>query len=337
MPVGLVAFVLAARLVPDLETRSHSFDWVGVALSSVAMFLIVFGLQEGEKYDWGTITGIVSVPLLIAAGVVVLVVFVWWQSRVRTEPLVPLGLFRDRNFSVSNLAITAVGFSVTAFAFPFILYAQAVRGLSPTGSALLLVPMALLSGGLAPVVGRLTDRVHPRTLVTIGMVLCAASLVWLSREMTPTSATWQLLLPMAFFGASNAFLWAPLAATATRNLPMSAAGAGSGIYNTTRQVGAVLGSAAIAAVISARLAANLPGAGANAGQMQTTGGTALPAAVAGPFATSMAQAILLPAGVIVLGLLAAAFLTRPGFQQARPPAGRHRVGAPEREVAEVVG
>ncbi len=235
MPVGIVAFVLAWRLVPTLETRSHSFDLVGVALSAVGMFLLVFGIQEGETYDWGTISGVLSVPLLIGAGVVVLAVFVWWQSRVRTEPLVPLGLFRDRNFSLSNIAITTVGFAITAMAFPFILYAQAVRGLSPTGSALLLVPMAVLSGGFAPVVGRLTDRVHPRTLTVVGMVLGAGSLAWVSRVMTPGSATWQILLPMAVLGVANAFLWAPLAATATRNLPMSAAGAGSGIYNTTRQ------------------------------------------------------------------------------------------------------
>ena len=72
VPVGIVAFVLAWRLVPQLPTHSHSFDWIGVALSAVGMFLIVFGIQEGENYDWGTITGILSVPLLIVAGVVVL-------------------------------------------------------------------------------------------------------------------------------------------------------------------------------------------------------------------------------------------------------------------------
>ena len=94
------------RLVPKLETHSHTFDWVGVALSAVGMFLLVFGIQEGETYDWGTITGIISVPLLIVAGVVIFGLFIFWQSRIRTEPLVPLGLFRDRNFSLSNIAIS---------------------------------------------------------------------------------------------------------------------------------------------------------------------------------------------------------------------------------------
>jgi EmrB/QacA subfamily drug resistance transporter len=174
VPVGVVGFVLAARLVPRLETHSHSFDLVGVALSSVGMFCLVFGIQEGETYDWGTITGFISVPLLIGFGVVVLGIFIWWQSRVRVEPLVPLSLFRDRNFSLSTAAIVTVGFAITAMAFPFMLFTQAVLGYTPTQSALLLVPMALLSGGLAPVVGRFVDTVHPRTSLPPGCC-CAPS------------------------------------------------------------------------------------------------------------------------------------------------------------------
>ena len=88
---------------------------------------------------------------------------------------------------------------------------------------------------------------------------------------------------MALMGVGNAFMWGPLGATATRNLPLSSAGAGSGVYNTTRQVGAVLGSAAIAAVIQARLGADLPGIPSDLGGMQASG-TSMPAQVADGFA-----------------------------------------------------
>src|SRR5690606_3495467 len=158
------AFGLAWRLVPRLETHQHRFDWLGVALSGSGMFLLAFGIQEGHQFDWGTITGQVTVWRMIVAGIVVLVLFVLWQARNRQEPLVPLSLFSDRNFSLANVAITTMGFSITAMAIPLMLYAQVVRGLSPTRSALLLVPMAVLTLVLAPVVGRLTDRVHPRYL-----------------------------------------------------------------------------------------------------------------------------------------------------------------------------
>ena len=131
--------------------------------------------------------------------------------------------------------------------------------------------MAVISGALAPVAGRMSDRVHPRGITAVGIGLTSASLLWLALVMHPDTQTWLLLLPMALMGVGNAFMWGPLGATATRNLPLSSAGAGSGVYNTTRQVGAVLGSAAIAAVIQARLSADLPGMPSDLGGMQASG------------------------------------------------------------------
>ena len=310
VPIGILAFYLCWKLVPSLETHSHSFDLVGVALSAIAMFCIVFGIQEGEKYDWGQMTGIISVPALIAFGLIVLAVFIYWQSRIKTEPLVPLSIFKDRNFSLANVAISTVGFAITAMAFPFFLYAQEVRGLSATKGALFLVPMAVLSGALAPWVGKIVDRVHPRTITAFGLAACSASMFWLSHEMTPDSRAWQILLPMALLGVANAFMWAPLGATATRNLPLAQAGAGAGIYNTTRQLGAVLGSAGVAALIQARLAANLPGLNTGGGAGGQTS-QKLPAAIADQFSRAMAQSVLLPAIVLLIGLIAALAFARP--------------------------
>jgi hypothetical protein len=161
------------------------------------------------------------------------------------------------------------------------------------------------------------------------MLLCSISLFWVSRVMTPDVAVWQLLLPMALLGVANAGMWAPLAATATRNLPPRSAGAGAGIYNTTRQVGAVLGSAAIAAVIEARLTANL---GATAGSLGGsgaasggTGGSGLPPQVASGFASAMSEAMVLPSVVLLLGVVAVLFFVRPGF--ATKPAAAGPTGA----------
>jgi MFS family permease len=206
-------------------------------------------------------------------------------------------------------------------AFPFMLFTQVVLGYTPTKSALLFIPMAVLSGALAPVVGRLVDTVHPRTITVIGLLLFSASLFWLSRVMTPGVSAWQIVLPVALLGVGSAGVWAPLATSATRNLPPQSAGAGAGIYNTTRQVGAVLGSAAIAALIEARLAANVPGFradGSGGGGAAAASGQALPPAVASGFATAMSQAILLPAIALLLGLVAAAFFVKPGAPATSP-------------------
>ncbi len=309
VPVGIVAFVLASRLVPNLETHNHRFDWLGVALSGVGMLLLVFGLQEGHQYDWGTIVGPITVWRLIGAGILVLGIFVWWQARNRNEPLVPLRVFRDRNFSVSDVAISTMSFSATAMGFPLMLYAQMVRGLSPTGAALLTVPMAIMSIVMAPVAGRLTDRVHPRLLACTGFAVAATGLYWLSTATRPDSATWELLVPMGLFGIGTSFTWGPLAATATRNLPPQLAGAGSGVYNATRQVGAVLGSAAIAVLMDARLAVHLPSL--STGGPPEIAGQSLPPALHAPFSAAMSEAVLLPVGILLLGMVTSLLFVRP--------------------------
>ncbi|OYC98305.1 DHA2 family efflux MFS transporter permease subunit [Microbacterium sp. Yaish 1] len=311
IPVGVVAFVLAWRLVPQLETHPHRFDVVGVVLSAIGLFLIVFGLQEGEHYEWAA-----GIWAMIAAGVVVMAVFVWTQGRTKSEPLVPLELFRDRNFAISNLAIAAVGFTVTSMALPMAFFTQLARGLTPTQSALLLVPMAVLSGALAPLAGRILDRVDPRLLLVPGLTLMVVGLVGYALLMNTEAPVLLLLIPAAIIGVANAGMWGPLATTATRNLPPRQAGAGSGIYNTTRTVGSVIGSAAIAAYMQSRLTANLPGAG-DAASGDFGGGGAMPPAIAEGFSAAMAQAMILPAIVIGVAVIVVIFLKRPAHLAKR--------------------
>ena len=103
-------------------------------------------------------------------------------------------------------------------------------------------------------------------------------------------------------------IWAPLSTTATRNLPMALAGAGSGVYNTTRQIGAVLGSAAIAALMQARIAAELPGSA----DFSAGGGSgAMPGFVAEGFSAAMGQSMFLPAAVAIVGIVASLFFAKP--------------------------
>ena len=314
IPVGIVAFVMAAILVPNLPTHPHRFDIVGVLLSALGLFLIVFGLQEAQHYDWGVIWGPITVWGMIIAGIVVMGIFIWTQARTKNEPLVPLELFKDRNFSVSNLAISAVGFTVTSMSLPLMFFIQLARGLTPTQSALLLIPMAVLTGVLAPFAGKLLDRTDPRFLLVPGLLLVSGSLFWYSTLMNVDTPIWMFLLPSAMMGIGNAGMWGPLATTATRDLPMKQAGAGAGIYNTTRTVGSVIGSAAIAAFMQGRLEANLPGASqASSG----FGGGTLPPFVLDGFSTAMAQSILLPASVILVGVVAVLFLRRPAALDKR--------------------
>jgi EmrB/QacA subfamily drug resistance transporter len=316
VPIGIVAFVLNWRLVPNLETHEHTFDWIGVVLSAVGMFALVFGLQNGEQRDWDS-----AVWLLIGGGIAVLAAFVVWEGRNRKEPLVPLSIFGDRNFSVANIGITTMGFAATAMGFPLMLWAQLVRGDSALQASLLMVPMAVVSFVMAPVVGRLTDVLHPRLLVGTGFAIASAAIFGVSFSLTPDAPIIEVLVAMGVLGLGMSAIWAPLAATATRNLPMALAGAGAGVYNATRLIGSVLGSAGIAVLLDSRLAAH----GLTSGGVEGTG-QSLPEQVFEPFSEAMSQAMLLPAVVLALGAVAALFFARPRHLAGPAPAV---VAAPE--------
>jgi EmrB/QacA subfamily drug resistance transporter len=322
VPVGIIALVMAIWLVPRLETHPHRFDWFGVVLSAGGMFLLVYGIQQAHGVNWGPLIGPVTVPFVLVGGVVFLIAFVLWQRANRSEVLVPLSLFKDRNFTIAAIAMLTVGFGVTAMAFPLMLWAQTVLGYSPTQAALLLAPMAILSGVLAPFVGRLVDHGNPRLLAGIGLGSFSVALFWLGAILGAHTSLWEIIPPVLLLGVANGFMWAPISSTATRNLPLHHAGAGSGVYNTVRQVGAVLGSAAISVAMESRLAANIgsssgavggTGAEASTGSAEATGGASagMPEAIASGFAHAMGQSLWVPAGLVIVGFIAVMFFERP--------------------------
>ncbi|WP_081654642.1 MFS transporter [Mycobacterium sp. UM_WGJ] len=303
VPIGAIGLVLAIVLIPDLPVHRHRFDVLGVALSGAGMFLLVFALQEGESQGWAP-----WIWAQIFGGVCCMVAFVYWQAVTDGEPLVPLHIFRDLDFGLANIGVAVVGFAVTGMVLPVMFYAQAVCEMSPTRSALLTAPMAIASGVLAPIVGKIVDRAHPRAVVGFGFSVLAIGLTWLSIEMTPVTPIWRLVLPFAVIGVGMAFIWSPLAATATRNLPPHLAGAGSGVYNATRQVGAVLGSAGMAAFMTSRIAADLPPMPGGRPPERASAVLQLPEFLHEPFALAMSEATLLPAFVALFGVVAALFM-----------------------------
>lgn len=312
VPIGLAAFAAAWKYVPKFPTHPHRFDLLGVALSTFGLFFLVFGIQEGETYHWGSIWGAVSVPLLIISGIVLLTAFVGWQARTKGEPLVPLSLFNDRNFALSNAAIASVGLAIASFSLPLVFFFQTVRGLTPTQSALMLAPSAILSMILAPLIGRLIDRVNPRDVAIFGLVAWIAGMLWYVQVINTTTPILWLLGPSFVMGFGSACVWGPLSTTATRNLPPHYAGAGAGVYNTTRQVGSVLGSAGMSALLQLRLAADLPAGVAVPAQA----GGMVPAALRDGFSRAMAESILLPVAALACALLAVSYFQKPVRRKA---------------------
>ncbi|WKD57915.1 Multidrug resistance protein stp [Corynebacterium capitovis DSM 44611] len=301
VPVGVIGFILAWIFVPTLDNTARRFDWAGVALSAVAMFCLIFGIQEGDRLNWDW-----RPFALIAAGVVFLALFVGWQTRMRGDALVPLSLFRDRNFSLASLTVATVGFTVSTFMIPWMIYVQSVKGFSPTDAALLILPSGVMSGVVAPWIGRLTDARPPKPFAIAGLVLTGLSVALSTVIADPTIAPQWMLAVSVVAGLGNSMMWGPLSMIATRNLEPALAGAGSSVYNTVRQVGAVIGSASIAAMMAAQLNAQL---GQSEGASPTQVGR-VPEAISQPFALAMSHSLWLPALVIFAGAGIAAFFAR---------------------------
>ncbi|WP_432457812.1 MDR family MFS transporter [Cellulomonas iranensis] len=283
VPVGAVALWLSFRQLPVLPTHARSLDGVGVVLSVVGLTLLVFGLQEGEAYDWGTIVGPVTVWGVVGAGVLVSGAFLLWQRHRGDDALLPLRLFVHRNFSLANVAGAAVTFAMTGIFFPFTLYLQQVLGLSPLHAALVGLPGSLLSGVIAPFAGRLSDRVPGKWVAFSGFATLAVAIGILATQVQPGVAVWRLVLPMVLFGVGTGLVFSPLASLATSGLDQRTAGAGAGAFNTTRQVGGVIGSAVVVATLTSRLAATMPAAAQDAA-------AGLPEQVRGPFVEGFRQA-----------------------------------------------
>jgi EmrB/QacA subfamily drug resistance transporter len=259
VPIGVLVLVLTPLIIPDLRLgRRHQLDLPGVLLASAALLAICFGLVEGQRYNWGTVTSFISIPLIIGVGVVLLAGFlvVQWRTQNR-EPLVPFALFRDRNYSVMNWVSGVLSIGMMGIFLPFTIYLQSVLGFSALKAGLTLAPASLISMFIAPVAGRMTDKIGGKFILMAGLFLFAIGMGWLGLIAKPTSA-WYVFLPgLIVAGIGMGCTFAPLTTMAMRNIEPRMAGAASGVLNTVRQVGLVLGTATVGALLQNRLVSSM--------------------------------------------------------------------------------
>ncbi|TMD43687.1 MAG: DHA2 family efflux MFS transporter permease subunit [Chloroflexi bacterium] len=257
VPVGVVALLGAIFIVPDLRPgRRHQLDLVGVVLASAGLFGVVFGLVEGQRYDWGAFLGPITIPEVIIAGLLVFAAFIFFE-RFQREPLLPLSLFRNLNFSIAIWVSAVVAFGMLGFFLPVTIFLQSVLGFSALKAGLTFLPMSLVSMIVAPFAGRLSDRFGGKYLLMLGLTCFAAGmgLVVYLISLSATQATfWG---PAALAGVGMGMTFAPLTTVAMRDVRPQMAGAASGVLNTVRQLGGSIGSAVIGAVLQNRLATEL--------------------------------------------------------------------------------
>ncbi|GIH06972.1 MFS transporter [Rhizocola hellebori] len=260
VPIGIAALVMAAVVLPDIRlNRRHRIDFFGILLASLALFLFCFGLIEGPSHRWGQVWSFVSIPMILLAGLVCLGLFAWQQWRNRDgEPLVPAGMFADRNFATMSGVVAAISFGMLGLFLPLVIFLQSVLSLTALQAGLVLAPMSLASIASAPFAGRLADRGGGKDTLITGLVLWAGGIglvLWATR---PYYDRRELITGLVIAGFGLGMTFAPLQSIAMRNVQPKMAGSAAGLINTTRQLGAVLGSAAVGALLQAQLVARLP-------------------------------------------------------------------------------
>lgn len=257
VPVGVATLVATFWVVPDLRPgREHSFAPVGIVLATAALFCLSFGLIEGERYQWGTVAGFVSIPLILVVAVVLLGVFLVWNARAR-EPLIPMRLFRDRDFAVMNWVAVTINIGFFGLVLPLTIFLQSAIDYNPIQAGLTLLPMALTTMAVAPFAGRYADRIGGKYLLMAGLVLCATGFLFVALAARP-DATWSAFVPgLLVVGAGMGLSIAPQALIAMRNVQPQLAGSASGVLNTVRHFGSILGGTIMGAVLQTWLASGL--------------------------------------------------------------------------------
>ncbi len=256
LPVGVMTFALAFLLIPDLRPgRRHRLDVAGVAIATAGLLCLIFGLIEGQRYDWGTVRGIITIPTIIGAGVVLLALFLYHQSRRQSaEPLLPFTVFKDRNFTLMTLVMASMGFAILGIYLPLTIYLQSVIGLSAIDAGLTIAvqPLAMMvSSGLA---SSLVQKVNGKYLLIPGLLALAVGTGYIDWAAHASSGRWDFTAGLVLSGLGMGCIWTPVFSLATRDLRPDLAGVASGVINTIQELGGVLASAVVGALLQNRLA-----------------------------------------------------------------------------------
>jgi EmrB/QacA subfamily drug resistance transporter len=245
LPIGLLMLALAhLTLERDEPDASARLDLVGAFTLVPGLAMIVLGLMQAQQWGWGS----VGVVALLGVGAVLVVAFILVERRA-SAPLVQLGLFRSRNFSIDNAVLALVQFALTGLTVFGAIYVQQLLGYGPIGAGLSLLPLTAPLLVIAPRAGKLYDRVGPRALVGTGALLSGAGLGWCAAVLDKFSYPW-LLPGYVAMGIGLALVMTPASTDAMNAAAARFRGEASGVMQTMRQVGGTVGLAVMGTIVA---------------------------------------------------------------------------------------
>ncbi|HWF22648.1 MAG TPA: DHA2 family efflux MFS transporter permease subunit [Acidimicrobiales bacterium] len=260
VPIGLAVIATTFVAVPTFKgDRGTRIDWLGTGLLVPGIVAVIVGLMQGAVWGWGS----PQLIIMVIAGVVLLVVFVVVEIR-QDHPLVDLRLFRIRNFTGDSAVRALLQFSIVGMLALSSLWVQDVLDFHPVSAGLSLLPLTVPLVFIAPLAGRLYDRMGPRLLTSAGAASFGLALLWMAAVLSKQSYAWIIPAYLAI-GVGIGFVMVPITTDALNVVPSARHGQASGVFATMSEMGGALGLAILGAIVAveqeARIDAFLRGAG----------------------------------------------------------------------------
>jgi EmrB/QacA subfamily drug resistance transporter len=252
LPLVVVTLRLLAHAPPGVRATGGRVDWTGALLCVLGLGGSVFALIEQPRYGWSD----PRVWPALVAGVGLLAVFLVWERRSRS-PMLPLAMFRVRNFAIGNLTTLLLYASLNTLSFFLVVFLQQVAGYSPLHAGLALLPMSIITFLLARRFGALADRVGPRLFMGIGPIVAGAGVLLLAFAGARANYFEMLLPGITLFSLGLAATVAPLTAAVLGAVGGGHSGVASGINNAIARIAGLVAIAAVGAVVAAHFAAGV--------------------------------------------------------------------------------
>ncbi|MFM9451609.1 MFS transporter [Streptomyces europaeiscabiei] len=261
VPVGVLAVALGAWILLDhrAENAPRSFDILGIALLSGAMFCLVWALIKAPTWGWGD--GLTWT--FVVASVAGFAFFALWETKVK-EPLIPLGLFRSVPLSAGVVLMVLMAIAFMGGLFFVTFYLQNVHGMSPIDAGLHLLPLTGMMIVGSPLAGAIITKAGPRIPLAGGMALTAIAMYGMSTLETDTGSA-VMSLWFALLGLGLAPVMVGATEVIVGNAPLELSGVAGGLQQAAMQIGGSLGTAVLGAVMASKVDGDLPGNWTDAG------------------------------------------------------------------------
>ncbi|MEO8691363.1 MAG: MFS transporter [Candidatus Saccharimonas sp.] len=242
IPIGITLWLLA-RLKLQESRSSAKLDFVGAILCTVGLGDIVYALIEQSRLGW-------TDPLIYSTfivGIISLIAFVQYERRV-SEPMMPISLFKHRNFTVGNLSTLTMYAALSMASFVIVIFVQQVGGYTATMAGLTLIPESIIMFFLAARFGALADKYGPRVFMAVGQLIVAAG--FLEMLLVDESANYLVLLPgILLFGLGLAVTVAPLTSAVLSAISEQRSGIASAVNNAIARIAGLIAIAALGPIV----------------------------------------------------------------------------------------